>query len=586
MDNKYINLASELISKQKFNEAKKIIENEQFEDNTEALKLLGLCCMNLNDKNRAIDFFEKVVQITPEDATSWYYLGVLNDNAEIYNKAEEAYLKVIDLRDEFINAYKNLTILYLKNKEPEKAEPYVKKIIELDPLDYQAYYMLGTIAFSHKDFNTAIENYEKSLGLNETPNVALLNSLGAAYFATNKLDKAQEILNQSVKIEEENPISNYHLGNIAQIKKDFENAFKHFRIAYNREPSALHLTSLAYSALKAEKYEDAISLYKTLCIIQPEKQNFQYNLACAYIATENYNEAIQILKKLVMLNPKAITMAEKLAEVYCIINQYEDAKIIYELIIKKGNVAAETYYNYAIICMKTKDTDKAEKILKKVILLEPNFAKAHKDLGILYLSQRLFDYAQDEFEQALKIAPEDPTIIFEFANFLYATSDYHGAKKLYEKASLNCPDNGEIAFYSGLNYLALNEIEKAKSMFEISLKLAPNDINTYHLARINYFLHNFDEAYQLLNKIENKDIDIKNLLALTLYELDKTEDAIRIYKEILEKFHENINIMLSLAKCYIKINNKEEALNAINITLSKFPEHEEALKLLKEAEAL
>ena len=50
MDNKYINLASELISKQKFDEAKKIIENEQFEDNTEALKLLGLCCMNLNDK--------------------------------------------------------------------------------------------------------------------------------------------------------------------------------------------------------------------------------------------------------------------------------------------------------------------------------------------------------------------------------------------------------------------------------------------------------------------------------------------------------------------------------------------------------
>ena len=44
--------------------------------------------------------------------------------------------------------------------------------------------------------------------------------------------------------------------------------------------------------------------------------------------------------------------------------------------------------------------------------------------------------------------------------------------------------------------------------------------------------------------------------------------------------------MLSLAKCYIKVNNKEEAIKAINETLSRYPDHEEALSLLKEAESI
>ena len=67
----------------------------------------------------------------------------------------------------------------------------------------------------------------------------------------------------------------------------------------------------------------------------------------------------------------------------------------------QGNVSYEIYYEFANICVKTNDFDKAEKILKKVIQLNPEFARAHKDLGVIYLNKRLFDYAEDEFQKAL-----------------------------------------------------------------------------------------------------------------------------------------------------------------------------------------
>lgn len=236
--------------------------------------------------------------------------------------------------------------------------------------------------------------------------------------------------------------------------------------------------------------------------------------------------------------------------------------------------------------MKTKDLDNAAKIFKKVLKLEPENATAHKDLGVIYLNQRLFDYAKEEFELALKYAPNDTNILFEFANYLYATADYKGAKTLYQKVCENETDNAQVFFYKGLNHLALNELEEAKEAFTASRNIESNDINTYHLARVNFYMQNYDEAETLLNNLETLDIDAQNLLALTFYEQGRYNEAAEIYLKILEKFHENINIMLSLAKCYIKMCEKAKALNAIEETLKRFPEHEEALKLKAEAEAL
>ena len=583
----YINKANSLIGEKKFEEAKTLLQANLLpdSDNVEALKLLGLCNVNLNCTNQAIESFESVIKKDETDATSWFYLATMYDEINNIEMAEKAYKKVISLREEYVLAYKNLSVMYLKHQLHSKAVPYAKKVLELDPLDYQGYYITGTIAVAEKDFETAILNFEKALALN--PEIlAVYNSLGAAYFATNNLEKAASTLNKVVEFDAENPVAHYHLGNISQIQKDYLKAFKHFQQAYNNEPSALHLSALAYSALKAEKYDDAISLYKTLCLLNPEKQNFEYNLACAYLAVKNYQEAIKILKKLVVLNPASTSMAEKLAEVYLALGDVEEAKLVYELLIRKGKANAQTYYSYALICVQTNDTDNAIKIFKKVIELEPENAIAHKDLGVIYLSQRLFDYAQDEFETALKLAPDNAQIMFEFANYLFATADYNGAKALYEKVVEQEKNNASCYFYQGLNFLALNDLQQAKLAFENSINIEKNNLNTYHLARTNFYLRDFSAASELLMSIDEQDVDAENLLALTFYEQGLYKKAIEIYKKILERFNENLNIMLSLTKCYIMDKDKENASKSIHEILFRFPEHEEAMSLKKEIQEM
>ena len=228
-----------------------------------------------------------------------------------------------------------------------------------------------------------------------------------------------------------------------------------------------------------------------------------------------YNYAIGILAHLVLLNPKSVTMSQKLANLYMKINQPLNAKEIYEKIILGGSVSFEIYYEFAHICAKTGDMDKAEKILKKVIDLNPDYAPAHKDLGVLYLRKRLFDYAEDEFNMALKSAPEDFAIVFEYANYLHSTTNFEKADEYYQKALGICPEDVDALGFSALNKIHLKDFDKALEQVKLAIEKAPNmSFLQYIAGKIMYLKGEFDEAkYYLIKSYETeKTHDVENLL--------------------------------------------------------------------------
>ena len=142
--------------------------------------------------------------------------------------------------------------------------------------------------------------------------------------------------------------------------------------------------------------------------------------------------------------------------------------------IRLGKIPPDIYYNYALLCMKTGDKDKAETIFKKVIQLDPKNGSAHKDLGVVYLSQRLFDYAKDEFLTAFELEPENPSVVFELANFYQVMNDYKTAAGYYEKAFELDKNSMDISIFRALNYLKMNEIDKSLELFLEAMKKFPS----------------------------------------------------------------------------------------------------------------
>ena len=541
-----------------------------------------MCYINLNEFKDGKNVFETVVKYI-DDATSWFYLANCYDNLDDYLHAISAYEEVLRLRSSYVDAYKNLAVVYVKNKEPQKAVDTVIRALDYVKDDYTIYYIAGTACMALKKFDEAVEYLEKALELNPEHS-QLYNNLGTCYVTVGKLEKAYENFIKASEYDPENSITYFNIASILQLQNKHKDACEFFRKAYAIEKQDNYLTALALSEVKSNQLEEAIKHYKILVSHHPEKTNFQYNLACCYDAAGEYPSAIGILAHLVLLNPKSVSMLRKLASIYVKIHQYANAKALYKKILIQGNVSFEIYYEFAHLCVKTDDMDKAEKILKKVVALNPEFAPAHKDLGVLYLTKRLFDYAEDEFNQALKLAPDDFDILFEYANYLHSTTNFEKADEYYQKALEIKPHDIEALGFSALNKIHLKDLDKAYEQIEHVLKAETNNGFMYFIAgKIRFLQGKFEDAKMYLIKSYEleKTHDCENMLGLCYYELGDYEQANNIFKHMLEANPLNVNLLLSSAKCYEKLNDKDSALATLDKVVDAFPECEEAQEMIR-----
>ena len=575
----------DLIAEESYNEAKKELEiyfNEGHQKDLEALKLMGLGNVNLENFDEAKNNFEQAVKISPKDATALFYLANCYDNLDRVVDAEKYYLKVLEVRENYTDAYKDLCIIYMKTNRELNAIELAKKAKTIVTNDYTFDYLIGTASIALKRYNDGIEYLEKALALNPS-HFQIYNNLGTAYLLIGQRDKAINCYKKAVKIKPEDSISYYNIASIYQIQNKHEQACDYFEKAYKLENKENYLVSLALSEMKAGFIERASKHYKALALLHPEKDSFQYNLASCYELLKNYDQAIIIMKRLLSRNPKSVSMAQKLANLYIETRQFRQAKDIYDSILLKTSPTSDTLYQYAILSTQLYDTGTAEKIFKKVLKMEPENAAAHKDLGVIYLNQRLFDYADEEFRTALKLAPDDFDIVFEYANYLYAISKYKEADKYYSKA-LELQDDVVAKALCAINKIELNELDEAESYILSALNDQPEHEDIQFLAgRIFYSLKKYEDAkmYFIKSLEQNPDKETKNLLALSYYELGEYEKALNIFNALLETTKNNIPLMINKAKCLEKLEKNDDALEVLDKLTDIFPECEEAHEIIR-----
>ena len=216
--------------------------------------------------------------------------------------------------------------------------------------------------------------------------------------------------------------------------------------------------------------------------------------------------------------------------------------------------------------------------------MNPNIAKAHKDLGIIYLNKRLFDYADDEFKIALNLAPNDFEILFEYGNFLYSISRNNDADRYYHEALELEPENVLVLTFLALNKLVLNQLDDAYKYIHQAITIEPNhEYIQFCTGRILYARKEYEEAKRYLVRAteQNPDLETQNTLALTYFALGEYEQALNVFKNIDIKRPNNISIMMEIAKCYEALENTDLALNYLEKLVSIFPEYEEAHEMIR-----
>lgn len=133
-------------------------------NNYDALYIKGTCLGSLKNYDDSIEQLELCLNIkTSYDI--YYNLGVCyHFNGDKY-KAIDYYEKCLEINNNFINAHLNIGICYLRSFNHDKCKYHIKKVLELEPDMYKANTTLGEYYRDLGDHVKAIPLYRKCLDL-------------------------------------------------------------------------------------------------------------------------------------------------------------------------------------------------------------------------------------------------------------------------------------------------------------------------------------------------------------------------------------------------------------------------------------
>lgn len=137
---------------------------------------LAMVYMSLNMLLEAKENFIEAISLKKDYLNAYINLGIVNKKLELYDDAVKCYEKALEINPKELDIYYNYANTLMKKEQYFTALEFFKKGLTSKAKNlYKTYYSIGLI-YQHKlDFKNAIENFDKSIELN--------NKYYDAYFA-------------------------------------------------------------------------------------------------------------------------------------------------------------------------------------------------------------------------------------------------------------------------------------------------------------------------------------------------------------------------------------------------------------------
>jgi protein O-GlcNAc transferase len=172
-----------------------------------------------------------------------------------------------------------------------------------------------------------------------------------------------------------------------------------------RADSALALTHLGIVRRAARQPEQALAALEKAHAIAPEAAPVLVELGSTLTLLSRFTEAEVFLSRAIAADPTNVEAHQVLAEVLIAQRSYDDA----ELLLEKANVLAggEPRILFALsnLLLQRNRFAAAARWLSDILVLTPDSARAHSDLGVALAGLRQYEEAQRQLERAIELAP-------------------------------------------------------------------------------------------------------------------------------------------------------------------------------------
>ena len=161
----------------------------------EAWRNLAYVYYQLDQDDRAIATYQRIVAADSVDANSLYSLGVLYISQDRYQEAEQVLTQLSRIAPDHYDGHINLAVAQVRLEDLEGAEENYLKAIAIDPTRHSAHYNLGNLYWQQKSYTAARKVYEQTLAVAPDDDDALYN-LAITHLALEDMEAAMPLLLQ------------------------------------------------------------------------------------------------------------------------------------------------------------------------------------------------------------------------------------------------------------------------------------------------------------------------------------------------------------------------------------------------------
>ena len=165
----------------------------------------------LDEPRSAIDLYERLIVLEPDNAGAHLDLGNLYIDQENYIEAIEVFQLGLDRSPEVNSLKFALGRAYKASGEYQSAIEQFNQVINRNPHNYEVYYQLGLIYYDQGDVDQAIESLESAIRYNDEYVTAYLK-LGEIYLEENNHYRAVSYFSNAVEINPDYSLNYYYLG--------------------------------------------------------------------------------------------------------------------------------------------------------------------------------------------------------------------------------------------------------------------------------------------------------------------------------------------------------------------------------------
>ena len=198
----------------------------------------------------------------------------------------------------------------VKDSLMQKGMAEVQKSLEINPRFSEAYFKLGYAYYQLRDYDRAIEYYEKA---NQSSSTTLSN-MALAYYMKGEHGEALRMLRKSLQID---PYNSTARSNLPLVENAFNNQLNSMKSEASDDPQ--HYYDLGNLFVDTQNYRDALEQYQKAVELSPEFVAAIINVGNCYYMLQDYDEAVAAFKRALEIEPSNVQANRNLSHVYGIL---------------------------------------------------------------------------------------------------------------------------------------------------------------------------------------------------------------------------------------------------------------------------